>query len=80
AGLHVSAGLVLGAGSAWVLWNLQAGAIVIGHVMAVLAAHAIAGRLHGTAAASALSQAPLAALMVGYTVFGLWLLSTPTGY
>ena len=80
AGLHVSAGLVLGADSAWILWNLQAGAIVLGHVMAVLAAHAIAGRLHGSAAAGAASQAPLAALMVGYTVFGLWLLSTPTGY
>ena len=25
-----------------------------------------------------LSQLPLAVLMVGYTVFGLWLLSTPT--
>ncbi|MFN3548977.1 MAG: hypothetical protein ACK4U0_15935 [Mesorhizobium sp.] len=80
AGLHVSAGLVLGAGSAWVLWNVQAGVIVVGHVMAVLAAHAIAGRSHGSAGTSALSQAPLAALMVGYTVFGLWLLSTPTGY
>lgn len=79
AGLHVSAGLVLGAESAWILWNLQAGAIVLGHVMAVLAAHAIAGRRHASTASSALSQAPLAALMVVYTVFGLWLLSTPTG-
>jgi hypothetical protein len=61
-----------------VIWNLQAGAIVLGHVVAVFAAHAIAGRRHGHA--GALSQAPLAALMVGYTVFGLWLLSTPTGY
>lgn len=80
AGLHVSAGLVLGAESAWILWNLQAGAIVAGHVMAVLAAHVIAGRLHGSARRSVISQAPLAALMVGYTVFGLWLMSTPTGY
>ena len=81
AGLHVSAGLVLGAQSAWIIWNLQAGAIVIGHVMAVLAAHAIAGRLHGAAGTTTIiSQAPLATLMVGYTVFGLWLLSTPTGY
>lgn len=80
AGLHVSAGLVAGAGSAWILWNLQAAAIVAGHVTAVLAAHTMAGRLYGSRQRSVLSQVPLATLMVGYTVFGLWLMSTPTGY
>jgi hypothetical protein len=68
----------MGAGSAWVIWNLQAAAIVIGHIVAVLAAHRLAFRLHETHRAAALSQLPLAVLMVGYTVFGLWLLSTPT--
>ena len=28
--------------------------------------------------AAALSQFPLTVLMIAYTVFGLWLLSTPT--
>ena len=74
----VSPGIVAGAGSAWVLWNLQAGAIILGHVVAVLVAHRLALRLVASRRAAALGQAPLALLMVGYTVFGLWLLSTPT--
>jgi len=78
AGIKVSAGIVAGAQSAWWLWNMQAGAIVAGHVLAVLVAHSLAWRLHGEAARAALSQAPLTALMIAYTVFGLWLLSTPT--
>lgn len=76
AGLHVQAGALMGADMAWVVWNLQAVAIIGGHLLAVLLAHAIALRLHAGAAGR--SQAPLAALMVGYTVFGLWLLSSPT--
>jgi len=75
--LHVSAGIVAGAHSAWWLWNAQAGAIVAGHVLAVLVAHGLAARLHGGARATVLSQVPLTFLMVAYTVFGLWLLSTP---
>lgn len=79
AGLHVQAGVLMGAERAWMLWNLQAGAIIGGHVLAVLVAHTIAFRLHGSARAAARSQAPLAVLMVAYTVFGLWLLSSPAG-
>lgn len=78
AGMTVEAGIVMGADSAWWLWNLQAAAIVAGHVLAVLAAHLLAYRLHPTAARATLSQLPLTLLMIGYTVFGLWLLSTPT--
>ena len=78
AGMTVEAGIVMGAESAWWLWNLQAAAIVTGHVLAVLAAHLLAYRLHPTAAQATLSQLPLTLLMVGYTIFGLWLLSTPT--
>ncbi|MEX0407055.1 hypothetical protein ABGN05_15425 [Aquibium sp. LZ166] len=77
---HVSAGAVLGAESAWVIWNLQATAIIAGHVLAVVSAHLIAWRRHGSARLATISQLPLAVLMVAYTVFGLWLLSTPTGY
>jgi hypothetical protein len=76
--LHVHAGALTGADRVWLLWNLQAGAIVGGHLLAVMVAHAIAFRLHGGAARTALSQAPLALLMVGYTVLGLWLLAAPS--
>jgi hypothetical protein len=58
------------------IWNLQAAGIVIGHVVAVLAAHLITLRLDTARRATLLSQAPLAVLMVAYTLFGLWLLST----
>jgi len=78
AGWQVTPGIVMGSDSAWVLWNLQAGAIIAGHVLAVLVAHMLAARVHRTRREVALSQLPLTVLMVGYTVFGLWLLSTPT--
>jgi hypothetical protein len=76
--LHVEAGMVAGAESAWVLWNFQAGAIIAGHVLAVLVAHGLAFRLHGNSRHATLSQLPLTLLMIAYTVFGLWLLATPT--
>lgn len=77
--MPVGAGIVMGSGTAWLLWNLQAGAIILGHVLAVVVAHMLAGRLHPEPRRAAFAELPLTALMVGYTVFGLWLLSTPTG-
>ncbi len=62
-----------------VIWLTQAGAVVVGHVVSILAAHAIAHRLYGNERAALLSQAPLALLMVFYTLFGLWLLASPRG-
>jgi hypothetical protein len=76
--LHVGAGLTMGSAAAWTIWNFQAAAIIGGHVLAVLIAHALAFRLHPSPAKAALSQLPLTFLMIFYTVFGLWLLSTPT--
>jgi hypothetical protein len=61
-----------------VLWNFQAGAIIAGHVLAVLIAHGLAFRLHGDTRHATFSQLPLTVLMIVYTVFGLWLLSTPS--
>ncbi|WP_246677492.1 hypothetical protein [Mesorhizobium sp. B2-3-12] len=78
ADMQVEAGIVAGAGSAWWLWNIQAGAIISGHVLAVLVAHGFAWRLHPQPARAALSQFPLTVLMIAYTIFGLWLLATPT--
>ena len=61
------------------IWLTQAGAVVLGHVLAILIAHATAVRAFGSGRRAALSQAPLAAFMVGYTLFGLWLLAAPRG-
>lgn len=62
-----------------IIWLSQAGAVVAGHVLAILLAHALAVRAFGTTRRAALSQAPLAAFMVLYTLFGLWLLASPRG-
>lgn len=78
AGMHVRAGVTLGAQSAWIIWNMQAAAIIGGHVLAVVIAHVAAYRLYGARRAALLSQIPLVVLMIGYTIFGLWLLSAPT--
>jgi hypothetical protein len=59
------------------IWNLQTAAIVIGHVAAVALAHAVALRHFGEGRRATVSQLPLAAFMVLYTLFGLWLLATP---
>ena len=61
------------------IYRTQVGAIVLGHVLGVVTAHRIALSLWGEARRALLGHLPLAALMVGYTTFGLWLLSTPTG-
>ncbi|WP_419695500.1 hypothetical protein ACN2CC_02680 [Mesorhizobium muleiense] len=78
ADMPIEAGVAAGAGSAWWLWNFQAGVIIIGHMLAVLVAHGLAWRLHSRPAGAALSQFPLTVLMIAYTVFGLWLLATPS--
>ena len=78
ADMQIEAGIAAGADSAWWLWNLQAGVIIAGHMLAVLVAHGFAWRLHPVPTRAALSQLPLTLLMIAYTVFGLWLLATPT--
>ena len=59
------------------IWNAQTAGIVIGHVLAVLLAHELARRSAPDSRTLLLTQLPLAAVMVGYTLLGLWLLSTP---
>jgi len=61
------------------IWLTQAGAIVVGHIVAVAVAHRLALELFTEPRRAALSQLPLSALMVLYTLFGLWLLASPTG-
>jgi len=61
-----------------VVWLLQAGAIVVGHMASIYLAHKRALQLLIEPQRAAISQLPLAAFMVAYTLFGLWLLASPT--
>lgn len=80
-GAHsVSTGFLNTQGSVRVIWLSQAGAVVIGHVIAILLAHVLALRLYRDRRQAVLSQLPLAVFMVAYTCFGLWLLASPRGF
>jgi hypothetical protein len=60
------------------IWTVEVVAIVLGHVFGIVLAHALVQRHFGPGRNAIASELPLAALMVLYTFFGLWLLSTPT--
>lgn len=77
--VHVTTGFFNTLATVRVIWLSQAAAVVAGHVLAVLLGHALALRHVGDPRAAALGQLPLSAFMVGYTLFGLWLLATPRG-
>jgi hypothetical protein len=74
---HVTTGFLNRLDSVRLIWLAQAGAVVAGHMLAVLMSHAIATRLVAGRRAAALSQVPVAAFMLAYTMFGLWLLASP---
>jgi hypothetical protein len=59
------------------IFNSMALLIIYGHVVGIVMAHVIATRTFTSHRAAVISQIPLAVLMVFYTAFGLWLLSTP---
>ena len=61
------------------IFTTQTVAIVLGHILSVMLAHAMAIRAFSDWRRAALSQLPLAAFMVGYTFLGLWLLASPKG-
>ena len=58
-----------------VVWYFSVGAIVLGHVAAVVLAHRQS--LRDRAAGAMLAGAPLVALMVVYTVLSLWIIGQP---
>jgi hypothetical protein len=60
----------------YAIWHGQVAIIVAAHVAGIVVAHAVALRLAGPVRAT-VSQLPMTVLMVGLTIFGLWLLSTP---
>lgn len=75
--LHVTTSFLSHHASVHVIWNVQVAGIVAAHVAAVFVAHVIALRRHARVRSALASQVPMTALMVGYTIFGLWLLATP---
>jgi hypothetical protein len=57
------------------IWYLSVAAIVVGHIVAVVLAHGLA--LRDAPRRPVLAGLPLVALMVGYTVFSLWIIAAP---
>ncbi|TCL09494.1 hypothetical protein BXY66_1543 [Shimia isoporae] len=76
---YVTTGFFNTPDSVRVLWLTQAGSVVFGHIVAIALAHAVAVRAFGSGVRATLSQVPLAVFMVGFTIFGLWLLASPRG-
>jgi hypothetical protein len=74
---HPTTSFLASHGPVRAIWHVLVALIVAAHVAAVVVAHAIALRDAPSPRAAILRQAPLTLLMVGYTLFGLWLLATP---
>jgi len=60
-----------------ILWNVQVVLIVIGHVIAVMIAHAIADRFFKDSRKSLISQYPMLVLMIFYSCLSLWIMAQP---
>ena len=75
--LHVTASFLTHHASVELIWYAQTAAIVVAHVAAVVILHGLAGESGSRRTAAIVSELPLTVLMIGYTLFGLWLLSTP---
>lgn len=60
-----------------VVWHSQVGLILIGHVVSVWVAHRVALQFFGVRGKAMLSQLPMLALMIGFTIAGLWILAQP---
>ncbi len=60
-----------------VVWHTQVGLIVFGHIVSVFVAHRIALQHFPSRRTAMLSQLPMLALMIAFTVAGLWILAQP---
>ncbi len=60
-----------------IVWHTQVALILLGHVASVWLAHLVALRVFADRRAAALSQLPMLALMVLFTIAGLWILAQP---
>ena len=75
--LHVTASILTYHGSVQLIWGIQVLGIVVAHVLAVAVGHLLAIQHLKVGGDAVRSQIPATVLMVVYTGFGLWLLSTP---
>ncbi len=73
----VSSSYLMNYDSAILIWYLQVLGIVLAHVGAVVVFHLIQLYQGRNLKKILMGQLPATVLMIGYTVFGLWLLSTP---
>lgn len=71
---YVSMGFLTDRWAMTLIWNAQFGLILGAHILAVVLALRLTPK-----GVSARVHFPLTALMVGYTVLGLWLLASPSG-
>lgn len=76
-GAHVTTSFLNHLEPVILIWGFQTAVIVVGHVVGIVMAHRIALDQCQDSGQAFRSQVFLAGLMVLYTVFGLWLLSTP---
>jgi len=65
--------------SATGIWYAQVGALVVGHVAGLVLAHDRALSMYDDVKVATRSQYWMLAVMVGFTTFGLWLLSQSNG-
>jgi len=76
---YVTTGFFNTRDSVMVIYLTLAGAVVVGHVVSILAAHVQMLRSVGDERKVMRSQAAMVAFMIAYTFFGLWLLAAPRG-
>lgn len=76
---YVSTGFFNRTDTVQVIYFLQAGAVVLGHVVAILLSHGTAVQSFDDGPSAFKSQLPMVLLMIAYTFLGLWLLATPRG-
>jgi hypothetical protein len=57
------------------VWYLSVGAIVAGHVAAIVLAHRLA--LRDAPSRPVVAGLPMVALMVAYTILSLWIIAQP---
>lgn len=62
-----------------VVWHTQVAVLLVGHLVSIYLAHAMAMRTFPNQRPVIISQLPLLFLMVVYTMLGLWILSLPLG-
>ena len=74
---HVTASFLADFDSVTLIWRSQIAIIVVAHVVAVALAHMIALKQTARRWTAVVSQIPMTVLMICYTLFGLWLLSSP---